>query len=285
MGGMPLRIMASRHSAFYSPLLYCIKLMRDGGQDVLYSVLGSGPAQRSYALIRDGEIDIMQSAVSSNWNQRERGVEPLPVHFAQINTRDGFFLAGREADAGFQWPQLEGRTLLADHGLQPLVMLKYAAQHNGVDWKKIKVIDKGTPEKMEMAFRGGTGDYIHSQLPIGAGEIVVSVGASMPAVAFSSLCCSRAFQKTEAYRSFLKSYEKAREWIRTASPEEIAAAESTFFPSAAPEHLAAAVARYQTLGCWEGGIEIPRDLYEQALNVFQAAGAVSWRHQYDEVVG
>jgi NitT/TauT family transport system substrate-binding protein len=280
---MLIRIMASRHSAFYSPLLTCIQLLREGGHNVPYSVLG--PQQRSYALLRDREIDIMQSAVSSNWKPREQGIEPLPVHFAQINQRDGFFIAGRRPDPEFRWKTLEGKILLADHGLQPLVMLKYAVKHNGADWKQIKVIDAGAPDKMEAAFGAGTADYIHLQGPVGAGEVIASVGASMPPVAFSSLCCARSYQETEGYRTFLKTYGRAREWVRTAPAEEIAAKEAPFFPGAASEILAAAVRRYQGLGCWEGGIEIPRDLYEQALSVFQSVGAIAWRHSYEEVVG
>jgi len=227
----------------------------------------------------------MQSAVSSNWSQRERGVEPLPVHFAQINGRDGFFLAGRAPDPAFEWKKLEGQTLLADHGGQPLAMLKYAVRHNGVDWSKIKIIDAGTPEKMASRFVAGNAGYVHLQGPVMAGEIVVSVGASMPPVAFSSLCCARAYQKTKDYATFLKAFEKAKPWVNTAAAAEVAAAEASFFPGIAPELLAAAIQRYQALGCWEGGIEIPRDLYEQALNVFQAADAITWRHRYEEVVG
>src|SRR6266567_7092843 len=185
---MLFRIMASRHSAFYSPLLCSLKFLQDEGHQATYSVLGAG--QRSYALLRDGQFDIMQSAVSSNWNPRERGVEPLPVHFAQINQRDGFFLVNRQPDPAFDWKKLEGRTLLADHGQQPLVMLKYAVKHNGADWSKIRVVDAGNPEKMEAAFREGKGEYLHQQAPVTAGDVVVSVGASMPAVAFSSLCCA-----------------------------------------------------------------------------------------------
>ena len=275
--------MASRHSAFYSPLLCCIHVLRREGHEAIYSVLQ--PGQRSYALLRDGEVDVMQSAVSSNWNALERGVEPLPVHFAQINQRDGFFLVGRSADPAFEWKKLEGRTLLADHGLQPLAMLRYAVRHNGVEWTKIKIIDAGPPEAMAAAFQAGTGDYLHQQAPLVAGQVVASVGASMPAVAFSSLCCARQFQKTEAYGLFWNAYARAREWARTAPAAEVAAAEADFFPQVAPESLAAAVSLYQTLGCWEGGIEIPRDLYEQALNVFQSTGAIAWRHRYDEVVG
>jgi hypothetical protein len=138
---------------------------------------------------------------------------------------------------------------------------------------------------METAFLAGAADYVHLQGPVVAGEILASVGASMPPVAFSSLCCTRAYQKTEGYSTFLKTYERAREWIRTSPAEEIAAKETSFFPGIAAGALTATVKRYRGLGCWEGGIEIPRDLYEQALNVFQSVGAIGWRHRYEELVG
>ena len=274
--------MASRHSPFYSPLLACIRFLRDDGHEVAYSVLK--PGQRSHALIRDGEVDIMQSAVSSNWKPMERGVEPLPVHFALINRRDGFFLAGREPDAAFDWKKLEGRTLLADHGAQPLAMLKFAVRHNGADWSRINVLDAGTPEKMTAAFQSGRGDYVHLQGPVTAGEIVVSVGASMPPVAFSSLCCSRDFLRSAACGAFRTTYQRTRQWVSSATAAEIASAEAAFFSDVPLELLADTIGRYQSLGCWEGGMEIPRDLYEQALNVFQSAGELGWRHRYEEVV-
>jgi NitT/TauT family transport system substrate-binding protein len=280
---MRFRIMASRHSAFYSPLLSAIRFLREEGHEAAYSVLK--PGQRSYALLRDGEVDIIQSAVSSNWQARERGVEPLPVHFAQINQRDGFFLVGRAPQSAFDWRELEGRTLLADHGGQPLAMLKYAVRYNGADWSKIRVKDAGSPEKMEAAFAAGTGDFVHLQAPIQSGEIVASVGAAMPPVAFSSLCCAREFQKTPEYRAFLNDYTRAKEWVRASPPEEVAAAESEFFPNAGQGRLIEAIQRYQALGCWDGGIEIPQDQYDQALNVFQSANAITWRHKYEEVVG
>jgi hypothetical protein len=268
---MPIRVMASRHSAFYSPLLCTVHFLRKEGHDVSYAVLS--PGQQSYALLRDRQADVIQSAVSSNWSARERGVEPLPVHFAQINRRDGFFLTAAAADPAFEWKKLEGHTLLPDQGAQPLAMLKFAARHNGVDWNRIKVMRRGTAE------------YGHEQAPVSSGEIVASVGASMPPVAFSSLCCSREYQKTADYPVFLSAFSKAKEWARTAPVTEVTAAIAEFFPNVAPDLLASTVERYQALGCWEGGPEIPRDLYDQALNVFQSAGSISWRHRYEEVVG
>ena len=279
---MPLRITASRHSAFYSPLLSCVEMLRRDAHDVVYAVLQ--PGQKSHALLGSGEVDIMQSAVSSNWKLMDRGVEPLPVHFAQINCRDGFFLVGREPDAAFDFRKLEGRALLADHGLQPLVMMKYAVQRNGADWKRIHVIDAGSPEQMAAAWAAGDGDFLQSQGPAPPGEIVAAVGATVPPVAFSSLCCARPFLKTEPYRLFLDTYRRARQWVRTAAPEEVADAEASFFPDVPPAALTDTIRRYQALGCWQGDIEIPRDLYEQSQSVFASQGELGMRHPYEAVV-
>jgi len=287
---MTLRILVSGHSAFYSPLISTLAagFLERHGLAAEYGVLGKG--QRSSTLIREGAAHIIQSAVSSNWKLMEAGEAALPVHFAQINQRDGFFLVARQPDDAFTWKKLEGSTLMADHGLQPLTMLRFAAKSNGVDWRKIRLIDAGTPEDMQRAFRAGDAAYIHLQSPAshhleaeGAGHIVASVGESMPAVAFSSLCCSRDFLRTETCRVFLEAYGQAREWVRGAAAEEVARHEASYFPGVPVAVLAAAIARYQRVGNWQGGVGIPRDLYEQALNVFEAAGEIRRRHPYEEV--
>jgi NitT/TauT family transport system substrate-binding protein len=287
-----LRIMVSRHSVFYSPLIAAIAagFLERHGLTAEYSILGKG--QRSSELIRDGAVHIMQSAVSSNWGPMDRGESRLPVHFAQINRRDGFFLVAREPDGTFQWSKLSGQTILADHGLQPLVMLKYAARANGLDWASIDAVDGGSPEEMANAFRKGRAAYVHLQSPDahqlaceGAGHVVASVGASMQPVAFSSLCCSRDFQRTETFRQFLDAYNEARNWVRSAPAAEVARAEAGYFPDHSLDALTAGIEAYQKVGNWEGGLEIPRDLYQQALHVFQTEGAIAGRHDYDAVCG
>src|SRR3972149_7710823 len=121
-----IRILVSRHSAFYSPLISTIAagFLAEEGLKATYGALPQGGS--AHDLTRKGEADVIQGAVSYNWGPLEKGERDLAVHFAQINQRDGFFLTGREADPSFTWKGLEGRSLLADHGGQPLVMLKYA---------------------------------------------------------------------------------------------------------------------------------------------------------------
>ena len=285
-----IRILVSRHSAFYSPLISTIAggFLAEEGLDSTYGVLKGLSAADA---IRRGEADVVQTAVSSSWGLLEKGDRDLPVHFAQINQRDGFFLAGRKRDPSFHWKKLEGQSLLADHGGQPLVMLKYAAFVNGVDWSKINVIDAGGIEEIDAAFRAGRGDYVHQQGPLpqqlekdGIGYIVASVGASMPPVAFSSLLASRAFLATETAQAFMRAYRKARRWVSEAPAEEIAEKEAPFFPGIERDVLATTIASYQTLGCWQGDPAISRELYEQSLTVFLHSKAINQRHPYEDVV-
>ena len=286
-----IRIMASRHSAFYSPLLSTIAagFLREEGFESTYEVLAPGSDVQE--LIRNVKINIAQSAVSSSWARLEKNEGDLAVHFAQINQRDGFFLSGRSPDQSFDWKRLEGASLLADHGAQPLAMLKYAVHLNGADWSKIKVIDAGDVEEIDAAFRNGMGDYVHQQGPApqqlereGIGHIVASAGEATPPVAFSSLMASREFLKTDAAKAFIRAYARARQWVNQAPAEEVADREAEFFPQTDREALTRTIARYQAMGCWDGGLAITRERYEQALNVFLHSGKLSRRHPYEDVV-
>jgi NitT/TauT family transport system substrate-binding protein len=288
---MRIRILVSRHASFYSPLVAAITagFLENEGLEPSYGVLPKGRAARD--MIRKLEVDVVQAAVSSSWGPLEKGERDLPVHFAQINERDGFFLAGREPDAAFQWKKLEGRTLLADHGAQPLAMLKYAAHCQGIDWQKIDVVDAGSVEDIDAAFRTGRGDYVHQQGPApqqlevdGLGHVLAAVGEAMPAVAFSSLMASREFLESPAAAAFTRAYRRARSWVMEAPADEIAGSEAALFPGISCDALSRSIGRYQKLGCWKGDLQITRERYEQSLKVFLHSGAVQAQHAYDTVV-
>jgi NitT/TauT family transport system substrate-binding protein len=288
---MTIRITSSRHSAFYSPLICTMAagFLEKHGLDFTYGVLA--PGETAAGMIRDGKTDVMQSAPSTNWAKMEQGETGFPLHFALINQRDGFFLVRRSLlTEKFNWKDLEGKTLLADHGSQPLAMLRYAIGHNGADFGKIDVVNAGSPEAMMEAFQAGKGDFIHLQAPApqlleeaGVGWTAVSVGASMPPNAFSSLCASREFIAGRTFRTFATAFAEAKEWVTETSAEKIAAKEATYFPGTSQAALTSAIAQYKNIGAWDGGIEIPRDLYEQSLNVFESTGAIKQRQSFDDV--
>jgi NitT/TauT family transport system substrate-binding protein len=286
-----LRLMASRHSAFYSPLIGAIAggFLQAEGFEPEY--VPRPPDKTVAQLLTAGEIDVAQSAVSSSWGPLEQGQQPPTVHFAQINARDGFFIAARQGSADFSWEQLMSGGFMFVHGGQPQAMLAYAMHQRGVDLAQAQAVNAGATSAMMAAWRTGQGDYFHEQGPYpqqlaheGVAHIVASVGEVIGPVAFSSLSATREWlQRPEAGR-FMRAYQQARTWVNTATADEIARAEQPFFPDVDPSVLTQTISAYQQLGCWSPEVTISPETYEAALDVFLHAKLITERHPYEQVV-
>lgn len=286
-----IRIMVYRHSVFYSPLISTIAggFLREEGLEAKYF---QKPKERSlYEMFHKGEVDVMQAAVSTSWDPLSRSIRDIPVHFAQINQRDGFFITGRPTDKAFEWRQLEGSRLLADHAQQPLAMLKYGLHLKDVDINRIQLINAGLPEEVAAAFRAGEGDYVHLQGPgpqqlekDGVGAVVAAMGEVIPPVAFSSLMAMREFLSKPKARAFMRAYRKGLRFVIESPAATIAEKEASFFPGISIDVLAAAISRYQKLGNWRRDPTITRVQYEVAMDVFLHSGIFSERYPYEDVV-
>ncbi|MEJ2509089.1 MAG: ABC transporter substrate-binding protein [Gammaproteobacteria bacterium] len=287
----PIHIMVLRHSAFYSPLISTITggFLREEGLSPTYTV---APARDSVAEgIAAGTVHVAQSAVATSFPALERGETPGFVHFAQINERDGFFLAGREPEPDFSWDRLVGRRVLVDHFFQPLAMFKYACHRKGVDFQAIEAIDAGDVSAIDAAFRAGQGDYVHQQGPApqqlereGIGHVVASVGKAIGPVAFSSLCAAPQWLETEMARAFMRAYRRAREYVIEAPAGEIAEAEAEYYPGIDRDVLTETIRVYQRLGCWAPDPAISREAYETLLDVFEHSGLITRRHPYEAAI-
>lgn len=288
-----INIMALRHSAFYSPLLMSIAggFLRDEGLTPSYSL--ATPERGVPDSIRDGSCHVAQSAVATSFSELEQGGSVDIVHFAQINARDGFFIAAREPDPDFNWSKLQGHKVLVDHFFQPLAMLKYALNKQDVAFSALEVIDAGSVDQIEQAFRNGTGDYVHMQGPApqqleheGLGHVVAAVGDAVGPVAFSSLCASREWLATDMARAFMRAYRKSLSYVIEAPADEIAAREleEGFFPGTNRSVLSSTIRAYQRLGCWENDPSISRTSYENLLDVFLYSGLITTRHPFEMAV-
>ncbi len=286
----PINIEFTRFSAFYSPLIATIAggFLKEEGFAPKHSV--SAPGKSAIAGLVDGSVHVAQSAIAQGFGPLEKGEKPPAVHFAQINEKDGFFIAARKPDANFTWDKLTKGDILIDHGWQPLAMFKYACHKKGVDFKDVRAVNVAS-DKMSGAFRGGQGDYIHQQGPApqqiehdGAGHVVASVGEAIGPVAFSSLAATRDWLKTDSAKRFMRAYRKARHWLITTPAAEVAAAEASFFPDIHRDVLTATIATYQKLGNWTPHVEITRPAFEAALDVFAHSGGITKRHKYEDVI-
>ena len=285
-----INIQFTLFSAFYSPLIVTMAggFLKQEGLDHEWSV--SPPGRSAVDAIIDGSAHVAQSAASHGFNASPRGEPPYPLHFAQVNEMDGFFISGREADPDFSWDKLEGAEVVMFKAGQPNAMFRYACYKAGIDYDKIIPVTPGGPDDIDRAFRSGQGQYVQQQGPYpqqleteGLGNIVTQVGPRIGPCAFSSLAASRAWLESYLAKAFTRAYTNARRYLNEASAKEIAATEKPFFPDIDVIALENCIATYQQLGCWTPHVEITRDAYEVTLDVFQYTGGISERIPYELV--
>ncbi len=285
-----IRIQFTRFSAFYSPLIATVAggFLKEEGFEPTLAI--APPGTSAIAALIDGTAHVAQSAPSQAFGPLEQGTQPPAVHFAQINEKDGFFLTARTPDPGFTWDKLRGKRTLVDHGGQPLAMFKYACAKNGVDFTAIQALNVPS-DQMDQAFRTGQGEYVHQQGPgpqqleqDGVGHIVAALADAIGPCAFSSLAATRAWLQTEAAQRFMRAYRRARAWVIRTPAAEVAQVEAPYFPENPRSVLTATIATYQRLGTWTPHVEITRPAFETTLDVFQHAGLITQRHNYEDVV-
>ena len=285
-----LKIMVSRHSAFYSPLIATISgnFLDQYGISASYHIADKG---NTIEEVGKGNMDIGQAAVSGSWSYLENIQKPPVTHFAQINSYDGFFILGRKELDFFSWNEITKGKFLFVHGGQPEAMLRYALSKKGIDLDRVDKIFSNGGEEMMKQWDDGIADFFHEQ---GAypqqleyenkGKILGSVGQVIGPVAFSSLICSWDWVRTDIYYKFIEAYAKAREWVNTAEPFEVAEIERDYFPNISIESISKAIEFYQKLGTWDKDIKIEPELYEKALDVFEFSNLIKSRYDYDDVV-
>lgn len=282
--------MVSRHSAFYSPLIATISgnFLDQYGISASYHIADKG---NTIEEVGNGNMDIGQAAVSGSWSYLENMQKPPVTHFAQINSYDGFFILGRKELDFFSWNEITKGKFLFVHGGQPEAMLRYALSKKGIDLDRVDKIFSNGGEQMMKQWDDGIADFFHEQ---GAypqqleyenkGKILGSVGQVIGPVAFSSLICNWDWVRSDIYYKFIEAYAKAREWVNTAEPFEVAEIERDYFPNISIESISKAIEFYQKLGTWDKDIKIEPELYEKALDVFEFSNLIKSRYDYDDVV-
>ena len=305
----PIKVMSSRHSAFYTPLLLAVELgstdqsfMKSMSEDFECSYSVAENNENVYEKISNGEIDIAQSSVSGSWgNKYSKDI----VHFAEINKMDGFHLVQRsdnENDEKFDWEMLYQKEILVDHSSQPLYMFKYACSKKNINFDNLNVIDAGSPENMIKKFREGIGDFIHLQAPQSmdltydlydeegknilrskVGDIVEYIGKIIGPLSFSTLICKREYLETKEYHKFIEIFHTTKLFAQTQDPSTISEIIFEFFPETDVDALEKTISIYQKLNCWNGEVNISEDHYDTTLEVFRNNG-VEGIFPYSEIV-
>ena len=289
-----LRLMDTYRNLFYTPIYTAVAggFLYAEGLDVMF---GTVPADRHpLDMLRQGEVDIIQSGISRSLMALDDGDEDAPLHIAEINQRDGFFLVSRTPTDAWQWSDLEGSTLIPiGFTPVPLTSLTAALRKHGVDIDGITMLKGLSAEDALAAFRNGDADYIHMPNPQaqtiiedGAGYLAASLGSEHDYLCYSSFAATPTFieERPEVVHRFVRGFNKAQQWLAAAESEAVAERVKPFFTGVSDSVLRASITRYKSLGIWPDSPGIGVDGYNAMRQVLIDGGLVRADHPYERLI-
>src|SRR5512147_1233149 len=96
------------HTPFYAPLAAGVALghFADEGLDVT-AVSADRFGKSTMQALADGDIEISLGGLMRSFDLADRGGD-IVVHFAEVCSRNGFFLLGRQSGSAFDWASVAG---------------------------------------------------------------------------------------------------------------------------------------------------------------------------------
>ncbi len=294
-GRYPLRLMETFRTVFYTPIYVTLAggYLESAGLDVEFATC---PTRFPHPLsaLNHGAADIVQSGIMRSIIAADWGAETVPRHFAEINSRDGFFVLGRKRAEEFQWDDFEGSSIIpVGFSPMPWASFRYALRRRGLDPEGLTLLPGLGLDEAVAAFRHGRADFIQLPEPTverllaeGVGHLSVALGLVNGYIAYSSFAATNRFleARAEVAQRFVQGYAQALEWLGGASANEVSAAVAPFFPDNDPELITRAIRRYQEQQTWPASPHLGRSEYEGLQDILVDAGMVRERQVYEKVV-
>ena len=289
-----LTVLMPFHTPFYAPLAAGVGLghFRDEGLDVSTMPAASFGKGTIPALL-DGDIEISLGGLMRSFELADRS-GPTVVHFAEVCSRNGFFLLSREPRPAFQWSDLIGKTVLsfAEAPTPWQCMLTVLRRHR-VDPGAVRIERERPAPDAVAAFRAGHGDFLEQPQPVveelladGAAHLVASMGEATGPVPFTSFMTTPAFLAREpnVVRAFTRAVYRTQRWLARHAAPAIASAIAPVFPETTPAILERAVARYHRQGTWARDPLLRRPGYDYLEEILLAGGFIRRRPRYEDLV-
>lgn len=289
-----IRLRVAFRNMFYTTIYVAVSggFLTDEGLDIDFAHIPAG--QASTDLLKAGHIDITQSGISRNLMDLDAGSSNPPLHIAEINRKDGFFLLSRRPTDHWRWADLAGATLIpVGFTPVPYATLQAAMRWHGVDPASVNLLPGLTAEEMLARFRNGDADYLQvpnpfavSLLQEGAAHLAATLADESGPVCYSSFAAMPSYidQNPNTVQRFVSGYAKAQRWVAQSHPAAVAAQIAGTFPEYPQDVLQESVRLYQAAGVWAANPQIDRQGCDRMRDALIAAGLVQTHHPYDQIV-
>lgn len=282
------------HTPFYAPLAAGVALghFTDEGLDVA-TVAAARFGKATIQALLDGDIEISLGGLMRSFDLAERSGRII-VHFAEVCSRNGFFLLSRERRRDFRWHDLVGKTVISfAEAPTPWQCMLTVLRRNGVDPVKVR-IERALPvPEAVAAFRAGRGDFLEQTQPIaeqliaeGAAYLVASMGPATGPIPFTSYMTTPEFlrREPEVMLRFTRAVFRTQRWLASHGARDISDVIAPAFPEIDSGIRERAVARFVEQQTWAADPLLRRSGYDDLQEILLSGGFINRRHPYEDLV-
>ncbi len=289
-----LRLMETFRNLFYTPIYVAVSggFFYRHGLNVMFSTMPEDGAAMD--ILRSGEVDIAQTGISRSLVELDLGHEDAPLHVAEINRRDGFFLVSRERTDNWEWSMLEGSTL-APVGFTPVPWnsLRAAMLQHGIAPERVNLVPGLSAQDALTQFRAGAIDYVHLPHPQagllaaeGTGYLATAIGPELGHICYSSFAAMPSFIESnpDTVQAFVNGFDDALQWLSVAEDAEVVDHVEPFFADLDYNLLLDCVSQYRANRTWPASATITESSFNGMRDILVDGGMVRGRHEYDRLV-
>jgi NitT/TauT family transport system substrate-binding protein len=288
-----LTVMETFHSLYYAPHHVAVHrgCFAEEGLDVKTET-AAGKRTTVTALL-DGSVDVSLGGIMRSLALADGDGRRLP-HFAEVNSRNGFFLLGRASRTPFAWSDLEGKEVISfAEAPTPWLSMLTVLRRQRVDPARVRFTRDLPTADAVAAFRAGRGDFLEQGQPVteallaeGAAVLVASMGEATGPVPFSSYMTTPAFLERGrgVLERFTRALHRAQRWMAEAPPREVAAVIAPAFPDMDADIRERAVDRYLRQHTWARDPLIRRAGYDYLQRILLDGGFTRRTHPYEDLI-
>ncbi len=278
--------------AFYAPFYAALTRGAFAAEGVEVRFVSSPDPSRALEALINGTADI-------GWGGPMRvnaGYRDVPGAdfkcFAEVVTKDPFFLVTREPRAPFNAADLVGLTLASVSEVPtPWLCLQHDVRLAGADPARIERIATRSMADNAQALLAGEVDVVQVFQPY-VEELVEQGCHIWYAAADRGLCSYTTLYARDAvmqakrpeFVKMVRALWRTQQWVHGVDATALADAAAPYFPALPLPRLVAICARYKALGIWGETPVLPRTGYQRLLDSMVSAGFVSPGTPYEVAV-
>jgi NitT/TauT family transport system substrate-binding protein len=290
----PLTVLMPFHTPFYAPLPAGVALGHFAAEGFAVTVQPAAtfgkPAMQA---LLDGDLAITLSGLMRSFDLADRTGRAV-VHFAEVCSRNGFFLLSRRPRPAFRWADLEGTTLIGfAEAPTPWQCLLTVLRRHGVDPARVRIErERPGPEAVE-AFLAGRGDFLEQTQPVaerliadGAAHLAASMGEATGPVPFTSYMTTPDLLRDDPglVAAFTRAVYRTQRWMAEHPAADLVPLVSPTFPDLGAALLERILARYLTQDTWARDPLLRRPGYDYLEQILLDGGFIRRRHAYEDLV-